>query len=150
MLIVTDFVLFLVVLGSLLLCHELGHFIAAKLCKVRVDEFGIGFPPRIISLFEAWGTKFTLNLIPFGGFNRIAGEDDPEVPDGLAASSKRARTFILSAGSLANVLLGFMAFVFAFIAVFNWLLNFSCILIIYFSKNQKKLIKALDMLNITS
>jgi len=111
---VPDFVLFIIVLGTLLLCHEFGHFIAAKLTKVRVDEFGIGFPPRLISLFEAGGTKFTLNLIPLGGFNRIAGEDDPEVPDGLAAASKRVRVFVLSAGSLANVLLGFVAFVLAF------------------------------------
>ena len=58
-----DFLLFVIVLGTLLLCHELGHFIAAKLTRVRVDEFGIGFPPRLISLFEAGGTKFTLNLI---------------------------------------------------------------------------------------
>jgi regulator of sigma E protease len=111
---VPDFLLFIIVLGTLLLCHELGHFIAAKLTRVRVDEFGIGFPPRLISLFEAGGTKFTLNLIPLGGFNRIAGEDDPEVTDGLAAASKRVRVFVLSAGSLANVFLGFAAFVLAF------------------------------------
>lgn len=109
-----DFVLFIVVLGTLLLAHEFGHFIAAKLTKVRVDEFGIGFPPHLLTLFEAGGTKFSLNLIPLGGFNRIAGEDDPEIPDGLAAASKRVRVFILSAGSLANIFLGLMAFILAF------------------------------------
>ncbi len=109
-----DFLLFIVVLGTLLLAHEFGHFIAAKLTKVRVDEFGIGFPPRILSLFEAGGTKFTLNLIPLGGFNRIAGEDDPEIPDGLASASKRVRVLVLSAGSIANILLGLLAFVLAF------------------------------------
>jgi len=61
---VSDFVLFLIVLGTLLLGHELGHFIAAKLSRVRVDEFGIGFPPRLLTLFELGGTKFSLNLIP--------------------------------------------------------------------------------------
>jgi len=111
---VPDFILFIVVLGALLLAHEFGHFIAAKLTKVRVDEFGIGFPPRILSLFEAGGTTFSLNLIPLGGFNRIAGENDPEIPDGLAAASKRVRVFILSAGSVANIFLGLFAFVLAF------------------------------------
>jgi regulator of sigma E protease len=111
---VPDFALFVVVLATLLLAHEFGHFIAAKLTKVRVDEFGIGFPPRLLTLFEAGGTKFSLNLIPFGGFNRIAGEDDPEVPDGLAAAKKRVRVFVLSAGSLANIFVGLVAFVLAF------------------------------------
>ena len=52
----TDLVLFIVVLGTLLLVHELGHFLAARLRGVKVDEFGIGFPPRILTLFEAGGT----------------------------------------------------------------------------------------------
>ncbi|NIS81445.1 MAG: hypothetical protein GTO14_14860 [Anaerolineales bacterium] len=110
----SDFLLFVVVLGTLLLGHELGHFIAARLARVRVEEFGIGFPPRLLTLFEAGGTKFTFNLIPFGGFNRIAGEDDPDVPNGLLAASKRVRAAIYLAGPIANIFLGFLAFVLAF------------------------------------
>ncbi len=110
----SDLLLFLVVLGTLLLGHELGHFIAARLRGVKIDEFGIGFPPRLLTLFEAGGTKYTLNWIPLGGFVRPAGEDDPDVPGGLAASSKTTRALVLIAGPAANVLLAFFAFLFAF------------------------------------
>jgi len=109
-----DFLLFLLVLSILILAHELGHFLAARWRGVRVEEFGIGYPPRIATLFEIGGTIFTLNLIPLGGFVRPAGEDDPEVAGGLAASSKTTRALVLSAGPLANGLLAFLAFFLAF------------------------------------
>ncbi|MFQ5943493.1 MAG: RIP metalloprotease [Anaerolineales bacterium] len=106
----TDFILFALVLGALIVGHELGHFIAARLTKVKVDEFGLGFPPRLATLFEAGGTKFSLNLIPLGGFVRPAGEDDPTVEGGLAGANKRTRAAVLIAGPLANVLLAILAF----------------------------------------
>ena len=109
-----DILLFVAVLGFLILAHEFGHFLAARLRGVRVEEFGIGFPPRMLTLFERNGTKYTLNWIPLGGFVRPAGEDDPEVLDGLAASSKRTRTAVLLAGPLMNVLIAFLAFFVAF------------------------------------
>ena len=110
----TDFVLFALVLGALIVGHELGHFIAARLTNVRVKEFGLGFPPRLVTLFEAGGTRFTLNLIPLGGFVRPDGEDDPSVEDGLAAANKRTRAAVLIAGPLANVLLAVVAFTAAY------------------------------------
>jgi len=110
----TDFVLFALVLGALIIGHELGHFIAARLTNVRVKEFGLGFPPRLVTLFEAGGTRFTLNLIPLGGFVRPDGEDDPSVEDGLAAANKRTRAAVLIAGPLANVLLAVVAFTAAY------------------------------------
>jgi len=110
---VSDFILFIIVLGTLIIGHELGHFFAAKICGVRVEEFGIGYPPRITTLFTAGGTKFTLNWIPFGGFNLPAGENDPEVLDGLAGASKRVRSAVLLAGPAANILIAFMAFLLA-------------------------------------
>jgi regulator of sigma E protease len=110
----SDLILFFIVLGTLLLGHEFGHFVAARLRGVKVDEFGIGFPPRILTLFEAGGTKYTLNWVPLGGFVRPAGEDDPDVPGGLAASSKITRTLVLFAGPAANVILAFLAFQLAF------------------------------------
>ena len=110
----TDFVLFALVLGALIIGHELGHFIAARLTNVRVKEFGLGFPPRLVTLFEAGGTRFTLNLIPLGGFVRPDGEDDPSVEDGLAAANKRTRAVVLIAGPLANVLLAVVAFTAAY------------------------------------
>lgn len=75
----TDFLLavvaFLIVLGPLVLIHEFGHFIAARLVGITVLEFGIGFPPRARKLFEQGGTIFTLNWLPIGGFVRPLGED---------------------------------------------------------------------------
>ncbi len=52
---------FFAALYPLVLVHELGHFTVAKLNKIRVDEFGLGFPPRIVKLFSAGGTDYTLN-----------------------------------------------------------------------------------------
>ncbi|MFV1857750.1 MAG: RIP metalloprotease [Anaerolineales bacterium] len=109
-----DFVLFALVLGALIIGHEFGHFIAARLTKVRVKEFGLGFPPRLVTLFEAGGTRFTLNLVPLGGFVRPAGEDDPSVEGGLAGANKRTRAAVLVAGPLANVLLAIVAFTAAY------------------------------------
>jgi regulator of sigma E protease len=93
-------------IAILIIVHELGHFIAARLLKVEVEEFGIGFPPRAVKLFEAWGTKFTLNWIPLGGFVRPKGENDPNVPGGLAAASPWVRLTVLFAGPMMNILLG--------------------------------------------
>jgi regulator of sigma E protease len=111
---VSDILLFIVVLGTLLIGHEFGHFIVARLSGVKVEEFGIGYPPRLATLFEAGGTKFTLNWIPFGGFVLPAGENDPDVPGGLASASKRVRTAVFLAGSAANIILAFLAFLMAY------------------------------------
>ncbi len=110
-----DFVLFVLILGVLIVGHELGHLFAAKLGRVRVDEFGIGFPPRLAKLFQLGETEFTLNALPFGGFVRPRGENDPSVPGGLAAASKRVRSMVLVAGPAANILLAFVAFTAAFL-----------------------------------
>ncbi len=93
---------FLIILTPIVLIHEFGHFAAAKLVKVQVEEFGFGLPPRAIKLFERNGTIYSLNWIPVGGFVRPAGEDNPGVPGGLAAASKKARLFVLAAGSGMN------------------------------------------------
>jgi regulator of sigma E protease len=110
---VTDFLVFLLVVGGLILVHELGHFIAGKLLGVRVEEFGIGFPPRLLTLFKAGGTLFSLNWIPLGGFNKFSGEDDPSIEGGLASSSKRVRATVLLSGPLANILIAILAFIIA-------------------------------------
>ena len=63
-------------LAILIFVHELGHFLAAKLGKIRVDEFAIGFPPRIFSWKKKGSeTRYALNLIPFGGYVKIFGEN---------------------------------------------------------------------------
>ncbi len=98
-------------LFPLVLIHELGHFVLAKLNKIRVEEFGIGFPPRAVRLFTTGGTDYTLNWLPIGGFVRLTGEDDPSLPDAFAGKSKRARSAVLLAGPAANFLLAALIFV---------------------------------------
>jgi regulator of sigma E protease len=97
-------VYFFVALFPLVLIHELGHFLLAKLGGVRVEEFGIGFPPRAVTLFRLGETDYTLNWLPIGGFVRLSGEDDPTIPGALAAASKRVRSAVLLAGPVFNFL----------------------------------------------
>jgi regulator of sigma E protease len=102
-----------VVLSVLILVHELGHFFAAKATGVPVEEFGIGFPPRIFG--KKWrGTIYSINWIPFGGFNKIAGEIDPKVPKGLAGRGYGVRLLVLSGGIIMNLLLPFVLLAVAF------------------------------------
>jgi regulator of sigma E protease len=101
---------FFIVLTPIILVHELGHFFAARLSNIRIEEFGLGFPPRALKLAERNGTIYSLNWIPLGGFVRPAGEDDPTIPGGLAGASKRARLFVLFAGAGANFLMALVVF----------------------------------------
>lgn len=106
---------FVLILTPIILIHEIGHFIAARLSGIRVDEFGLGFPPRAVKLFKRGETLYSLNWIPVGGFVRPAGEDDPSVPGGLAGASKRARLFTLFAGAGANFIFALVVMWFAFL-----------------------------------
>ena len=71
-------IIFIIILSALIIVHELGHFLVAKKFDIRVDEFGLGFPPRVTKLFTWKGTPFTLNWLPFGGFVKIFGENPTE------------------------------------------------------------------------
>ena len=102
--IILRWAVFLLAFGGMILIHEFGHFIAARLVKVEVEEFGIGFPtPGAITLFTWQGTRFTLNWLPFGGFVRPKGENDPTVEGGLAASAPWKRLVVLFAGPFMNL-----------------------------------------------
>ena len=84
--------IFFLVLFVLVLVHEWGHFIVAKKTGMRVDEFGIGFPPKLFSIKKG-ETEYTFNLFPIGGFVRIWGEDgsnDPSSPVASEASDRRS------------------------------------------------------------
>jgi len=98
--------IFVGVFAAVVLIHEFGHFVAARLLKVEVEEFGIGLPPRALTLFRWKGTAFTLNWLPLGGFVRPKGENDPGVEGGLAASKPLVRLGVLFAGSFMNLLAG--------------------------------------------
>lgn len=94
----------IVLLGVLITIHELGHFMIAKLCKVKVNEFAIGFGPAIWQK-QGKETKYTLRLIPLGGYNAMEGED--EVSEHERAFSKASipkRIAIVLAGAVVNIL----------------------------------------------
>jgi regulator of sigma E protease len=102
---VLTWIVFIIAFGGMVLIHEFGHFIAARLCDIEVEEFGIGLPtPGALTLFTWKGTRFTLNWLPLGGFVRPKGENDPNVPGGLAAASPWKRLFVLFAGPVMNLL----------------------------------------------
>ncbi len=111
-------------LAVLILAHEIGHFAAAKFFNVRVEEFGFGYPPRLLSR-KIGETTYSLNLLPLGGFVHIAGEDEEaergaavekgetHVTDVSRSFGKQAvwkRVVILSAGVVMNVLAGWLVF----------------------------------------
>jgi regulator of sigma E protease len=102
---------FVVGLAIIVFLHEFGHFIACKLIGIPVEEFGFGFPPRAVTLFERGGTKFTLNWIPFGGFVRPKGEQDSSVEGGLAAANPWKRIGVFIAGPTMNILIALILFV---------------------------------------
>lgn len=102
-------ILFLGILSLLIFIHELGHFVMAKLAKVKVEEFAIGLPPRLIA-WRRGETEYSINLIPLGGFTKMLGEEDPAEPRSLARAKKRWRFVILSAGSIMNLVLAVLLF----------------------------------------
>lgn len=77
---------FLLILSFLVLIHELGHFFAAKLMGVLVEEFGLGYPPRLKKLWRWQGTIFSLNALPFGGFVRLFGDEGETLEGGMKDS----------------------------------------------------------------
>ncbi len=118
-----NILIFLAVLVVLVVVHELGHFIVAKRFGIRVDEFGIGFPPRAFTFWKKGDTSYTLNWLPFGGFVKILGED-PEDPEAegvdqqrsLTHKSKLVQASVLVAGVGMNILLAWALFSVSFIS----------------------------------
>lgn len=103
-------------LGFLIFIHELGHFLAAKRCGVKVNTFSLGFGPKIIG-FEHGGTDYRLSLLPFGGYVQMEGETPGEqtgAEDEFASASVGKRAFIVIAGPLVNLLFGILAYCFVF------------------------------------
>jgi len=100
-------ILFLVTLFVAICLHELGHFITAKRAGVKVEEFGIGLPPRLFGI-KRGETIYSVNAIPVGAFVKAAGENDPTVPRGLAGKGPWTRLRIYAAGPLVNIFLAFV------------------------------------------
>jgi regulator of sigma E protease len=117
MLMLISLMSFLVVFTTVVLVHELGHFLAARKAGVPVYEFSIGFPfsPKIVTFFRRRETEFTLRLLPLGGFVSFSRDGD-EYADGLFSASDIYRALILSAGSLFNIAFAFLIFIAVFAA----------------------------------
>ena len=103
--------LFIFILGSLVVIHEVGHFIMARVFGIRVLEFGVGFPPRARVLRAKGETLYTLNWLPIGGFVRLDGEDgDSDDPRSFAVQRLWKKLVVLVAGVVMNLLLAFVIF----------------------------------------
>ncbi len=110
---------FVITLGVLVFVHELGHFLAAKLCRMRVERFSIGFPPRAFGK-KIGETDYCVSWIPIGGYVKIAGMIDesfdtaylsrPPEPWEFRARPMWQRMFVISAGVIMNILLAVAIF----------------------------------------
>ncbi len=110
----------ILVLSLLVLLHELGHFLIAKLFGIHVLEFGIGLPPKALKLFKYKETEYTLNWLPIGGFVRLAGEEtDPTLWERINplthghmffAKPAWQRALVILAGVTMNFLIGILMF----------------------------------------
>lgn len=123
-------IIFVLILSFLVLIHELGHFIAARLAKIKVEEFGLGYPPLAKKLFSWKGTVFTLNWVPFGGFIKMEGEEGQ--PSSQVEKTKKDaqnrpfyeasapwRLIVILAGASVNFVFGVIAFaiVYSFLGI---------------------------------
>lgn len=101
--------LFIVVLVVLIVVHELGHFFAAKWSGMQVDEFGVGYPPKLAGV-RYGETEYSLNALPFGGFVSIYGEDETEAgnPRAFSARPRILQALVLVAGVAMNLFLAYV------------------------------------------
>ena len=110
----SSIIIFLVMLLVLVLVHEFGHFIAAKLLKIRVDEFAFGFPPKLFSK-KIGETEYIFNALPLGGYVKIHGEDGTEEnkkdPRSFASKKWWQQVIVLIAGVTMNVLFAYLVFI---------------------------------------
>ena len=110
---VVTIVSFVIVLSILVLAHELGHFLVGRWAGARIEEFAIGFPPRVWSRRRG-ETDYSINAIPLGGYVRFAGEDGPEVSGGLSSLPRIKRALVLVAGVSMNIILAVLIYALIF------------------------------------
>lgn len=108
---------FIIAFGLLIFLHELGHFLVCQVLGIEVEEFGFGYPPRLLKLGTWKGTEISLNWIPFGGFVRPKGENDPNIRDGLRGAKPWKRIAVALGGPLMNLLTGLIIFTAVFAQV---------------------------------
>ena len=115
----TSLITFIFIMGLLIMAHELGHFLTARIFGIDVEEFGFGYPPRMAKLFIWKNTIFSINWIPFGGFVRFKGENDPQTIDSLSSAPKWARFGTLIGGPMTSLLIGVLLFSSVFTSMGN-------------------------------
>ncbi|MEA2642128.1 MAG: regulator of sigma protease [Chloroflexota bacterium] len=101
------------ILVFLMVAHEFGHFITAKKSGIVVEEFAIGFPPRLLSTVRG-GVRYSLNLIPLGAYVKMLGEEDPTAPGSFASQSRWVRAMVLVAGAAMNFIVAVLIFALAY------------------------------------
>lgn len=112
--------IFIVVIVALIVVHEFGHFVAAKWSGMRVDEFGLGYPPRAMLLGKIGETEYSLNWLPFGGFVKIYGEDASldklGTPNSFSSKTRLAQAIVLIAGVTMNLIFAYVLITAALVA----------------------------------
>ncbi len=113
---VVTIVTFVVSLSILIIGHELGHFIIARRSGVTVEEFGLGYPPRLFTLANRGGVLYTINVIPLGGFVRMRGEDEDAGEGSFLRASPKSKLAVLLAGPAASALVAVVFLALAFLS----------------------------------
>jgi len=109
-----NIIFFLLVLGFLIFIHELGHFLVAKKLKVQVDEFAVGFPPRLFRK-KIKETLYSLNLFFLGGYVKLRGENDPSDKEGFLNKPPLVKILVTIAGVVFNIVLAYFLFSFGYL-----------------------------------
>ena len=115
-------IVFLLIISFLIFVHELGHLLAAKWANVKVENFSIGFGPKLFK-FNLGETEYSLSLLPLGGYVKMQGENINEISDNKTIDPKRSfdnlpiykKQIILFAGPLMNLIIPFLLFPLIFI-----------------------------------
>lgn len=106
--------MFIIILGVLVFFHEWGHFIAAKLSGIRVEEFAFGFGPKLARIMKRGDTEYTIHAVPLGGFVKLTGMEpgEEEIEDGFQAQAIWKRAAVIFAGPLFSFILGAVVLLF--------------------------------------
>ncbi len=112
-------ILVLIFLGILITVHEFGHFFACRISNINVEEFSIGFGPRLFSFKDKHGTQYSLSLIPFGGFVKIQGEEKSGAPSpgDFWPQPFYKKMFVVISGPLFNLVLAIVTFILGYSVV---------------------------------
>ena len=105
---ITTAIIFILILGLIVFFHEFGHFAIARAVGIKVEEFAFGFPPRLASFLRR-GTRYSLNLLPLGGYVRLLGEEKPSASaKSFSAKPPAVRLVVIVAGVAMNLLLAWL------------------------------------------